>query len=307
MRVLLVTAVVCGALLFGQIAGLDSLVSEEISDSTMLAMDDTTAVFTDSLAVTDTLAVLTEDSVGTDSSVVQATLIAEETTTEPAGDTVVIADSAPEETLIPPAEVVPDNVPELASKPFESLPMGLSYGYKGFQWGSLPGVIPRLSAEDSIIYYDASVVKLKAKLGLDDVIMAYHFADSGFWKIEIDFDLIDPDIDHHVDLFLRVEKGMTEIYGPPVKTNQIFSGPSPSYYSSLDVNFSRAFYRSSWTTIPVRIELLLNTAVQQSGYALPIFSGSTGAMKLVYYNPDFMFFTPLSDRLEPVPSIFDLY
>lgn len=310
MRILLGLILICATIGFGQITGIDTVATDTVVDTSATIIDDTSMVAEPEIAVVDTMAVNTiieaDTAMAADTVVVEEMVdVPVETETE-TPDSAVIDEVMVEETLLE-EEMVDENAPVLASEPFESLPMEMSYGYKGFQWGSTPGVIPRLSAVDSIIYYNENIVKLNARLGLDEVILSYHFADSGFWKVEVDFHLDTQDIDSQVDMFLRIEKGMTEIYGPPEKTNQIFSGPSPSYYKPLDVNFSRAFYRSSWATVPVRIELLLNSAMQNSGFALPVFSGTLSTMKLVYYNPDYMFYQPLSERMEPVPSIFDIY
>ncbi len=196
---------------------------------------------------------------------------------------------------------------ELLEAPIAPLPMEMSYGYKGYRWGSPIGSVPQFAYAESIISQDSVKVILAARLGPDPVQITYHFADSGFWKVEIDFELVQTDIDDQIDQFLRIEKSMSEIYGYPSSTNQIYQGPSPSYNDILDVNFSRAFYRSGWQPLPVRIELLLSAVVQQSGSVLPIFEGEFSVLKLVYYNPDYMHFRPISERAEKIPSIFEIY
>ncbi len=201
----------------------------------------------------------------------------------------------------------PDTTAEAGLEKIGPLPMELSYGYKGFRWGSPKGSIPRLKYADSIIYEDSMMVRLSGQLGTDQVTLSYHFADSGFWKVEIDFEVDQDDIDAQLDQFLRIEKGMSEIYGPPQSTNQIYSGPSPSYNGAQDVNFSRAFYRSGWSPLPVRIELLLNGAAQHSGSLLPVFSNNFSILKMVYYNPDYMHYLPASERTAKLPSIFEIY
>ena len=275
-------------------------------DSTGLPITDQT-VASDSVSVDSISSVITED-LSTDTTTI-SDLTSDATPTadlpgslaisEP--DSAIVSDESAD--LVEPQ---PDRL-ILPAGPIGPLPMELSYGYKGFRWGSPAGIVPRLAYADSIISSDSTSITLKATLGLDVVLMTYHFADSGFWKVDIEFDLQQNDIDTQIKQFLRIEKSMTEIYGPPVSTNQIFSGPSPSYNDILDVNFSRAFYRSGWAPIPVRIELLLSGIVQQSGSVLPVFRDNTSVLRMVYYNPDYMHFTPLSDRAEKIPSIFELY
>ncbi len=276
------------------------------SDSTSLPITDE-AVSSDSITVDSISTVLTED-LSTDTTTI-SDLTSDAAPTADLTDSLAISEPDPaivsddSEDLVEPQ---PDRL-ILPAGPIGPLPMELSYGYKGFRWGSPVGIVPHLEYADSIISSDSTSITLKATLGPDVVLMTYHFADSGFWKVDIEFDLLQNDIDTQIKHFLRIEKSMAEIYGPPASTNQIFSGPSPSYNDILDVNFSRAFYRSGWSPIPVRIELLLSGIVQHSGSVLPVFRDNISVLRMVYYNPGYMHFTPLSDRAEKIPSIFELY
>jgi len=275
-------------------------------DSTSLPLTDET-VLSDSITVDSISSVITED-LSADTSII-SDLPSDATTTTDLPDSLVISEPDPVVDSADSADLAEPQTDRLVlpEGPIGPLPMELSYGYKGFRWGSPVGIVPHLAYADSIISSDSTSITLKATLGPDVVLMTYHFADSGFWKVDIEFDLQQNDIDTQIEQFLRIEKSMTEIYGLPASTNQIFSGPSPSYNDILDVNFSRAFYRSGWAPIPVRIELLLSGIVQHSGSVLPVFRDNISVLRMVYYNPDYMHFTPLSDRADKIPSIFELY
>jgi hypothetical protein len=144
-------------------------------------------------------------------------------------------------------------------------------------------------------------------LGSDSVTVTYFFADSGFWKVEIDIVISLDNIDGQIADFRRLEKNISEVYGPPIRMNQQESGPSGSYSNLLDQKFSRAFYRSTWSITPAVIELLLNSSVLVPGTDLPIFSGNLSMLKLVYYNPDFMHSSQPVPEAKEIPSIFEIY
>ena len=77
-----------------------------------------------------------------------------------------------------------------------NLDLGLDFGYKGYKWGSsistLPGLDNFTDAQTSV---DQKSVKLVGVLGLDSVVVNYVYSDSGFWKVEIDYELNNNDID----------------------------------------------------------------------------------------------------------------
>ena len=135
----------------------------------------------------------------------------------------------------------------------------------------------------------------------------YFFADSGFWKVEIDIVIPLNNIDGQISDFRRLEKNISEVYGPPKSMNQKESGPSGSYSNLLNQKFSRAFYRSTWSVTPAVIELFLSTSVLLPASDLAIFSGNLSILKLVYYNPDFMHSSQPVPEAKEIPSIFEIY
>ena len=144
-------------------------------------------------------------------------------------------------------------------------------------------------------------------LGLDSVVVTYAFADSGFWKAEIDFVINENSVENLIGQFRRLERNISEVYGPPLGTKQKESGPPASYAIILDQKFSTAFYRSKWSATPVFIELLLNASILKPESDLAIFSGNYSLLKLVYYNPDYMHSSKSEPDPEVLPSIFDIY
>ena len=81
-------------------------------------------------------------------------------------------------------------------------------------------------------------------LGLDSVIVKYTFADSGFWKAEIDFVINENVVENLVSKFRRLEKNISQVYGTPQTTKQQESGPSFAYSDIFDQKYATAFYRS---------------------------------------------------------------
>ena len=126
-------------------------------------------------------------------------------------------------------------------------------------------------------------------------------------KNKIDFHLETNSVEKHVQDFLRHEKNISEVYGPPSKINHKESGVSGAYSNLLDQKFSRAFYRSTWNPNPAMIELYLNSSVLMPKSDLSIFSANYTVLKLVYYNPDFMHSSKPAPVIEQLPSIFEIY
>ena len=186
--------------------------------------------------------------------------------------------------------------------------LGLDSGYKGFAWGS-PSSSPINTVFNLLPNDDSTNVNqsFSGMLGLDSVIVTYAFADSGFWKAEIDFVLNENNVENLIGQFRRLEKNISEVYGPPQTTKQKESGPPASYAIILDQKFSTAFYRSKWSATPVFIELLLNASILKPESDLAIFSGNYSLLKLVYYNPDYMHSSKSEPDPEVLPSIFDIY
>lgn len=188
------------------------------------------------------------------------------------------------------------------------LPIGLENGYKGYAWGSDMGAVPQLEYMDSAsIGSDSLSITMTGSLGPDRVNMEYHYSDGGFWKVEIDYELNPDDVDEQIKLFNRVEKNVTEVYGPPKGTSQLLSGPSSTYADAMNIKYARAFYRSTWNVTPVKVELILSGLVQTPTAEFQIFDRNPSVMKLVYYNPDFMISEQEETETEELPSIFDIY
>ena len=189
-----------------------------------------------------------------------------------------------------------------------SIPLTLDAGYKGYLWGSGSDVkiyttFSQINEIDSLLDHKSFV----GKLGPDSVIVHYFYADSGFWKVEVDFHLDHISVDNHIKHFLRHEKNISEVYGPPSKINQKESGVSSAYSNTLDQKFSNAFYRSTWKADPAVIELYLNSSILMPRTDLSIFSGSYSVLKLVYYNPDYMHSSEPTPEPKTLPSIFEIY
>lgn len=185
-----------------------------------------------------------------------------------------------------------------------SLPAGLEFGYKGIEWGSSKDSPLKLQLQNSEM---GSPFIYLGKLGSDSVKVLFFFADSGFWKTEINFKLDQQDPDQEIKFFLRLEKSISEVYGPALKTTQIQNGPGPSYANSIFPKFSRSFYRSTWYSAPVMIELLLNSMVLLPVSDLSVFDGDFSILKLVYYNPDYQISSTPGSAPQTNPSIFDIY
>ena len=189
-----------------------------------------------------------------------------------------------------------------------SIPLTLDAGYKGFLWGS--GFDAKIFTNFSEIMNDDSLSNYKSfvgRLGPDSVLVHYFFADSGFWKAELDFHLNHMSVDSHIKHFLRHEKNISEVYGPPSKINQKESGVSSTYTNILDQKFSNAFYRSTWKANPAIIELYLNSSILMPKTDLSILSGNYSVLKLVYYNPDYMHSSEPTPEPKSLPSIFEIY
>ena len=190
----------------------------------------------------------------------------------------------------------------------QQIPSGLDTGYKGFVWGSqsgtaIPTMLTKNESTDSLAVSQVFI----GSLGSDSVAVTYFFADSGFWKVEIDIVILLNNIDSQISDFRRLEKNISEVYGPPKSMNQQESGPTGSYSNLLDQKFSRAFYRSTWSVTPAVIELFLSSSVLLPASDLAIFSGNLSVLKLVYYNPDFMHSSQPVPEAKEIPSIFEIY
>ena len=188
-------------------------------------------------------------------------------------------------------------------------PMDLDYGYKGFMWGTpKDSDMPSLSYMDQGQYIrDGSAVQMSGNLGNERVLIEYAFSDSGFWKVEVRYVLNPNDFQSHLDLFRKIERSVSEVYGWPETTDRIEAG-AMGVHDEVNVGFERAFHFSSWNVSPVKISLLFNSIVQvPRNDELNIFGDDMSILKLVYYNPDYMVMTEEVTIKEPPPSIFDIY
>jgi len=186
--------------------------------------------------------------------------------------------------------------------------LGIDLGYKGYAWGSPSN--STINTGFALVPNDDTTntnQSFSGMLGLDSVVVTYAFADSGFWKAEIDFVVNGNNVQNLIEQFKRLERNISEVYGPPQATKQKESGPSAAYSMILDQKFSTAFYRSKWYITPVFVELLLNATVLMPVTDLSIFSRNYTALKLVYYNPDYMHSSDPQPEPESLPSIFDIY
>ena len=186
--------------------------------------------------------------------------------------------------------------------------LGLDSGYKGYAWGSAPS--SAISTVFSLLPNGDSTnlnQSFSGMLGLDSVVVTYAYADSGFWKAEIDFVVNENNVQNLIEKFKRLERNISEVYGPPQAIKQKESGPSAAYSMILDQKFSTAFYRSKWSITPVFVELLLNATVLKPVTDLSIFSDNYTVLKLVYNNPDYMHSSKTQPEPEVLPSIFDIY
>ena len=160
---------------------------------------------------------------------------------------------------------------------------------------------------EAVINAEQTLAQMRGTLGLDTVVVNYVYSDSGFWKVEIDFDLDEQDVDAQIEKFLRIERNISEVYGNPYSTEQTVNGPSNSYNNYLNIKYARSFYSSAWNVSPTRIILVLNGVIQQPQTKNSILEGHLSFLKLVYYNPDYMKYTDEESQAEDLPSIYDIY
>ena len=189
----------------------------------------------------------------------------------------------------------------------DSTDLSIENGYKGYPWGSAFNSL--IKSSFTLLLDDSTNLNktFAGKLGIDSVMVVYAFADSGFWKVEIDFMIKQNNIDELISNYRRLEKNISAVYGSPKMLNQKESGVSSAFADPLNQKFSRASYRSNWNVNPVIIELYLNGNILLPITDLPLFSGNFSFLKLVYYNPDYMHSSEKMPEKEIIPSIFDIY
>ena len=123
-----------------------------------------------------------------------------------------------------------------------SIPLTLDVGYKGFLWGSPAnmGIVTnfaQIDLDDSLSLNKSYV----GKLGPDSAMVHYFFADSGFWKVEIDFHIETHRVEKHIQDFLRHEKIFLRFMALPQKLtikNLVYLAPTQTY---LTKNFLMHF------------------------------------------------------------------
>lgn len=186
---------------------------------------------------------------------------------------------------------------------------GLDYGYKGYPWGTPNKTMwprlkymgaPEFTSDSTIIHVSGLLEGVPAKV-------FYAFSDSGFWKVEIDYDIAGLAVEDQVKLFTTVEKNLAENYGKIKSTSRNLSGPHSNRSGFPVVKFKRAYYHSSWSPSPCKIELVLFSLNQTEPEDLKIINMRTGFLRLVYYNPDFMVVGTDEPAAEKLPTIFELY
>ncbi|MFQ6605624.1 MAG: hypothetical protein ACE5D8_08750 [Fidelibacterota bacterium] len=202
--------------------------------------------------------------------------------------------------------------PEVEVTTLDSIPpeyLGLEYGYKGYPWGADPSRLPpRMAYMDSMYYTpDSTGIIVTGELGKYPVTLYYVFSDSGFWKVEIDYEIDANDMDAQINQFYAIEKSLYEVYRKPHTTNQSISGPKPGTHDFSRITYERAYLHTSWQEMPCQIDLILFSAVQKPQMELPLISHPTSMLRLIYFNPDYMVDNLPQEQVEKLPSIFDLY
>ncbi|NOZ75299.1 MAG: hypothetical protein GXO90_07965 [FCB group bacterium] len=185
--------------------------------------------------------------------------------------------------------------------------LSLDYGYKGYRWGTMSGIHPRIERLTEPFYSrDSSSVTFRTVLGPDTVLMSYFYSDSGFWKVEISYPLDPFDQDAHDKKFQEISQILTQLYSNPTGSSLSITGPMMTSSNPLDIDYSRNYQHNSWQAGPVQIELLLISFVQDTQTIYPVLSG-TSQLKLAYYNPDYMIRVEPHQPVDTGPSVFDLY
>ena len=187
---------------------------------------------------------------------------------------------------------------------------GIAYGYKGLAWGAAMDQLEGASSDTSAGEASLNTRSVTGTLGEDTVSYTYHFSDVGFWKVVIDYVDVESEdgIDGYIAHFHRLEKALTEKYGPPMRTSQNEMGTDREYLFSDFPKLSRAYFRSSWSAEPANIELMLEAVVPQSEDDPPVFEEASRSVRLYYYNSS-SFSTAAGDTTKPaeVKSLSDVY
>lgn len=164
---------------------------------------------------------------------------------------------------------------------------GIASGYKGLAWGASMDQFEEGASSDTLSSESTLNQRtVKGILGQDTVTYTYHFSDAGFWKVVIHYVGMESEvrIDGYIAHFHRIEKALTEKYGPPMRTSQNEMGTDREYLFSDFPKLSRAYFRSSWASDPASIELILEAVVAQSADDPPVFEDASRSVRLYYYN-----------------------
>tara|TARA_Y100000590_G_scaffold461949_1_gene624841 strand:- start:21752 stop:22468 length:717 start_codon:yes stop_codon:yes gene_type:complete len=187
---------------------------------------------------------------------------------------------------------------------------GAAYGYKGLAWGAAMDQLEVVSTDTSSEESSLTHRTVIGTLGQDSVTYTYHFSDVGFWKVVIDYLGIESKdgIDGFISNFHRIEKALTEKYGPPMRTSQNEMGTDREYLFSNFPKLSRAYFRSSWSADSSSIELMLEAVVPQSEHDPPVFKEASRSIRLYYYNSNY-FSTASGDttKASEVKPLSDVY
>ncbi|MFQ6615406.1 MAG: hypothetical protein ACE5HZ_01375, partial [Fidelibacterota bacterium] len=154
---------------------------------------------------------------------------------------------------------------------------------------------------------EAKEVSFSGWLAGDSVRFGYGFSDEGFWKVRIDYLVTGDRLHDYMGHFSRIERLLTQRYGPPVRTTQNDMGTDREYLFSDFPRLSRAYFRSSWEAGEVRIELMLEAVVDQPDEELPVFDDLVPLLRLYYYHPGFYGEATLEPSEVSEESLLDAY
>ncbi len=202
-------------------------------------------------------------------------------------------DLFPEDTTTVIDSVIFVEVDTVAEDTLESLisqevPQSLDVGYQGFNWGMTKDLFHQYVEIDSLIPSTRKdALSFYGSLGEDSVKYTYYFSPNGFWKVKIDFNIIESELDNYIDHFKRIEKYLTKKYSAPILTSRHDIGTNKEYWFSPYPKIARAYYRSSWSELGTKIELLLDARTPIEYKPAPVFEDLTTDLVLFYYRTDY--------------------
>ena len=244
------------------IPGFEFVEPEELDTVTAVEFIDTTGLPEDTLVVPDTIEVGDID------------IMPEDTTTVIDSVIVVGVDIVTEDTL--------------ESLISQEVPQSLDAGYQGFPWGMTKDLFHKYVEIDSLIPSTRKdALSFYGSLGEDSVKYTYYFSPKGFWKVKIDFNIIESELDNYIDHFKRIENNLTKKYSAPILTSRHDIGTNKEYWFSPYPKIARAYYRSSWSELGTNIELLLDARAPIEYKPAPVFDDLTTDLILLYYRTDY--------------------